>query len=90
MGGEGQSSVLDCVYSMVDPGAECTLMLSSHEGTESIHISGVTGSSQELTVLEAKLNLTGKDWQKHPIVTGPEATCIVGIGYLSRVLQGPK
>lgn len=76
---------------MVDPGAECTLMLSSHEGTESIHISGVTGSSQELTVLEAKLNLTGKDWQKHPIVTGPGAPCILGINYFRKgEFQGSK
>ena len=44
-------------------------MPSNHEGTESVHISGVTGGSQKLTVLEAKISLTGKDWQKHPIVT---------------------
>ena len=69
---------------LVDTGAQCTLMPSNHEGTESVHISGVTGGSQELTVLEAKISLTGKDWQKHPIVTGPGAPCILGIDYLRR------
>jgi len=39
----------------------------------------VRGGSQELTVLEAEVSLTGKEWQKHPIVTGPEAPCILGI-----------
>ena len=68
----------------MDTGAQCTLMPSSHEGTESIHISGVTGGSQELTVLEAEISLTGKDWQKHPIVTGPGAPCILGIDYIRR------
>ncbi|RMB92674.1 hypothetical protein DUI87_30983 [Hirundo rustica rustica] len=50
--------------------------------TESISISGVTGGSQQLTVLEAEVSLTGNGWQKHPIVTGPEAPCILGIDYL--------
>jgi len=68
----------------LDTSAQCTLMPSNHEGTESIHISGVTGGSQELTVLEAKISLTGKDWQKHPIVTGPGVPCILGIDYLRR------
>ncbi len=63
---------------------KCTLMPSSHEGTESIHICGVSGGSQELTALEAKIRLTGTDWQKHPIVTGPGAPCILGIDYLRR------
>ena len=66
------------------PVSQCTLMPSNHEGTESVHISGVTGGSQELTVLEAKINLTSKDWQKHPFVTGPGAPCILGIDYLRR------
>ena len=35
-------------------------------------------------MLEAEISLTGKDWQKHPIVTGPGAPCILGIDYLSR------
>ena len=68
----------------MDTGAQRTLMPSSHEGTESIRISGVTGGSEELTVLEAKISLTGKDWQKHPIVTGPGAPYILGINYLRR------
>ncbi|RMB92824.1 hypothetical protein DUI87_30718 [Hirundo rustica rustica] len=55
---------------------------SRYVGTESISISGVTGESQQLTVLEAEVSLTGNGWQKHPIVTGPEAPCILGIDYL--------
>ncbi|RMC15992.1 hypothetical protein DUI87_08199 [Hirundo rustica rustica] len=55
---------------------------SRYVGTESISISGVTGGSQQLTVLEAKVSLTGNGWQKHPIVTGPESPCILGIDYL--------
>ncbi|RMB94007.1 hypothetical protein DUI87_29595 [Hirundo rustica rustica] len=43
---------------------------------------GVTGGSQELTLLEAKVSLTGKEWQKHPIVTGSGAPCILGIDFL--------
>jgi len=30
------------------------------------------------------VSLTGQEWQKHPIVTGPEAPCILGIDYLRR------
>ncbi|RMC10289.1 hypothetical protein DUI87_13091 [Hirundo rustica rustica] len=67
---------------LVDTGAQCTLMPSSYVGTESISVSGVTGGSQQLTVLEAEVSLTGNEWQKHPIVTGPEAPCILGIDYL--------
>jgi len=63
---------------------KCTLMPSSHEGTESIHICGVSGGSQELTALEAKIRLTGTDWQKHPIVTGPGAPCMLDIDCLRR------
>ncbi|KAK4810883.1 hypothetical protein QYF61_013291 [Mycteria americana] len=59
-------------------------MPSSYTGAEPICISGVTGGSQQLTVLEAKVSLTGNEWQKHPIVTGPEAPCILGIDYLRR------
>ncbi|RMC22008.1 hypothetical protein DUI87_02879 [Hirundo rustica rustica] len=67
---------------LVDTGAQCTLMPSRYVGTESISISGVTGGSQQLTLLEAEVNLTGNGWQKHPIVTGPEVPCILGIDYL--------
>ena len=67
---------------LVDTGAQCTLMPSSHSGVESICISTVTGGSQQLSLLEAEVNLTGKDWHKHPIVTGPDAPCILGIDYL--------
>ncbi|GAB0206302.1 hypothetical protein GRJ2_003095800 [Grus japonensis] len=67
---------------LVDTGAQCTLMPSSHEKVEPICISGVTRGSQQLTLLEAEVSLTGNDWEKHPIVTGPEALCILGIDYL--------
>ena len=59
-------------------------MPSNYIGAEPISIAGVTGGSQELTVLEAEVSLTGNEWQKHPIVTGPEAPCILGIDYLRR------
>ena len=76
---------------LVGTGAQCTLMPSSHSGVESICISGVTGGSQQLTLLEAEVSLTGKDWHKHPIVTGPDAPCILGIDYLRRgYFKDPK
>ncbi|KAK4825629.1 hypothetical protein QYF61_001414 [Mycteria americana] len=59
-------------------------MPSSYPGAEPICISGVTGGSQQLTVLEAQVSLTGNEWQKHPIVTGPEAPCILGIDCFRR------
>ncbi|KAK4810460.1 hypothetical protein QYF61_004240, partial [Mycteria americana] len=40
---------------LVDTGPQCTLMPSSYIGAEPICICGVTGGSQQLTVLEAKL-----------------------------------
>ena len=74
---------------LVDTGAQCTLRPLSHEGTESVHTSGVTGGSRELTMLETEISLT--DWQKHPIVTGPEAPYILGIDYLRRgYFKDPK
>ncbi|GAB0206845.1 hypothetical protein GRJ2_003150100 [Grus japonensis] len=66
-------------------------MPSSYEGVEPIWISGVTGGSQQLTLLEAEVSLTGNDWEKHPIVTGPEAPCTLGIDYLQRgYFKDPK
>ncbi|GAB0207598.1 hypothetical protein GRJ2_003225500 [Grus japonensis] len=50
---------------LVDTGAQCTLMPSSSEGVEPISISGVMGGSQQLTLLEAEVSLTGNDWEKH-------------------------
>lgn len=52
----------------MDTGAQCTIIPSNYKGTQSINIVGVTGGSQELTVVEAEMSLTGKNWQKHPIV----------------------
>ncbi|KAK4820989.1 hypothetical protein QYF61_009455 [Mycteria americana] len=66
-------------------------MPSSQAGAEPLCISGVTGGSQQLTALEAEVSLTGNDWQKHPVVTGPEALCILGIDYLRRgYFKDPK
>ncbi|GAB0197914.1 hypothetical protein GRJ2_002256800 [Grus japonensis] len=76
---------------LVDTDAQCTLMPSSYEGVEPISISGVTGGSQQLTLLEAEVSLTGNEREKHPIVTGPEAPCILGIDYLQRrYIEDPK
>ncbi|KAK4807005.1 hypothetical protein QYF61_000334 [Mycteria americana] len=37
------------------------------------------------------VSLTGNEWQKHPIVTGPEAPCILAIDYLRRgYFKDPK
>jgi len=66
-------------------------VFSSSGHQESVQIHGLTGGSQELTTLKAKISLTGKDWQKHPIVTGPGAPCILGIDYLRRgYFKDPK
>ncbi|KAK4807223.1 LOW QUALITY PROTEIN: hypothetical protein QYF61_024343 [Mycteria americana] len=74
---------------LVDTSAQCTLMPSSYIGAEPICISG--GGSQQLTVLEAEVSLSGNEWQKHPILTGPEAPCILGIDYLRRgYFKDPK
>ena len=35
-------------------------------------------------MLEAEVRLTGNEWPKHPMVTGPKAPCIAGTDYLSR------
>ncbi|PKU43371.1 hypothetical protein llap_6341 [Limosa lapponica baueri] len=76
---------------LVDAGAQCTLMPSNHKGTESVTIAGVTGGSQELTILEAKESLNGNKWEKHPIVTGRDASRILGIDYLKRgYFKDPK
>ena len=58
---------------LVDTGSQLTLIPSEHVGEERVSIVGVTGGSQELSLLEAEVSLTGEGWQKHPIVTGPEA-----------------
>ncbi|RMC10437.1 hypothetical protein DUI87_13242 [Hirundo rustica rustica] len=67
---------------LVDTGSQCTLIPSEYVETEPISIAGVTGGSQELTLLEAEVSLTGKEWQKHPIVTGSGAPCILSIDFL--------
>ncbi|TRZ07315.1 hypothetical protein HGM15179_018998 [Zosterops borbonicus] len=39
---------------------------------------GITGFDS----LEADVSLTGNEWKRHPIVTGPEAPCILGRDFL--------
>lgn len=37
------------------------------------------------------MSLTGNEWQKHPIATVPEVSCILGINYLRRgYFKDPK
>ncbi|KAJ7415291.1 hypothetical protein WISP_78912 [Willisornis vidua] len=66
---------------LVDTGAQYTLMPSGHESTETVSISGVTKGSQDLSVVEAGMSLTGDQWEKHSIVTEPE---VLGMDYLKR------
>lgn len=35
-----------------------------------------------MAMLEAEVSLTANKWQKHPAVTGLEASCILGIDYI--------
>ncbi|RMC21480.1 hypothetical protein DUI87_02346 [Hirundo rustica rustica] len=57
-------------------------MPSRHVEEESVSIAGVTGGSQNFTLVEADVSLTGNEWKRHPIVTSPEAPCILGIDFL--------
>jgi len=44
-----------------------------------------------LPVLEAEVSLTEDKWEKHPIMTGPEAPSILGIDCLRRrYFKDPK
>ncbi|RMC16961.1 hypothetical protein DUI87_06216 [Hirundo rustica rustica] len=62
-----------------------------HVGEESVSIAGVTGSSQDFTLVEADVSLTGNEWKRHPIVTGPETPCILGIDFLrNEYFKDPK
>ncbi|RMB92487.1 hypothetical protein DUI87_31130 [Hirundo rustica rustica] len=67
---------------LVDTGAQCTLLPSRHVGEESVSIAEVTGGSQDFTLVEADVSLTGNEWKRHPIVTGPEAPCILSMDFL--------
>ena len=68
---------------LVDTMAQLTLMPSIYKGAEPICIPGLTGESQDVTVMEDEISLTGKAWQKHPTVTGPEAPWILSIDHIS-------
>lgn len=57
-------------------------MPSGYVGAESISVAGVKGGRHQLNLLEGRVSMTGKEWQKHPVVTGPEAPCILGIDFL--------
>lgn len=61
---------------------QCTIIPSQHVEAESISIAGMTSRSQDLTLVEAEVNLTRNEWKKHPLVTGPEAPCILSIDFL--------
>lgn len=51
----------------------------------------MTGETQQLSVVEAEVNLTKNEWHRHPIVTGHGALCILGIDYLRRrYFKDPK
>ncbi|GAB0197950.1 hypothetical protein GRJ2_002260400 [Grus japonensis] len=51
----------------------------------------IEGGSQQLTLLEAEVSLTGNEREKAPIVTGPEAPCILGIDCLQKgYFKDPK
>ncbi|KAJ7427642.1 hypothetical protein WISP_05259 [Willisornis vidua] len=69
---------------LVDTGAQCTLVPLEHESIETVSISGVTGGSQELSVVETDMSLMGDKREKQSIVMGPEAPCILGMDYLKR------
>lgn len=76
---------------LVDTDAQCMLMPPGCVGSETVSISDVTGGSQELRLLEAEVSLTGKDWQKHPIVTDSNTPCILGIDYIkNRYFKDPR
>ncbi|RMC16066.1 hypothetical protein DUI87_08275 [Hirundo rustica rustica] len=67
------------------------LPLARHVGKESVSIAEVTGSSQEFTLVEADVSLTRNEWKRHPIVTGPEAPCILSIDFLrNEYFKDPK
>ncbi|XP_051644219.1 uncharacterized protein LOC127471397 [Manacus candei] len=55
-----------------------------HKNTETVSISRVTGGYQELSTVQADISLTGDQWEKHSVVTGPEAPCILSMDYLRR------
>lgn len=63
---------------VVDTGVPYTLIPSRHVGGRICFYCwrdrGITG----FDLVEAGVSLTGNDWKKHPVVTGPEALCILG------------
>lgn len=65
----------------LDTGAQCTLIPSRHGDRIRFYCWRGRGS-QDLTLVEAEMNLTGKEWKKHPVVTSPEFPCILGIDLL--------
>lgn len=58
-----------------------------YKGEESIWITGMTEGYQQVAMLEAEVSLTANKWQKHPAVTGLEASCILGIDYIRIGIQ---
>ncbi|GAB0210034.1 hypothetical protein GRJ2_003469200 [Grus japonensis] len=74
-----------------DLGVACTNGMAFSTNTAAVIDTQKYRGSQQLTLLEAEVSLTGNDWEKHPIVTGPEAPCILGIDYLRKgYFKDPK
>lgn len=79
----GTSEPHEC-KALVDTGAQCTMMPLNHKGSVSINIEEVAGGSKELTVLETEVSLTGNEWERHPVLTGPNAPCVLSVDCLRR------
>lgn len=66
------TSELQKYEALVDTGAQCILIPLGHVRAEFVPVAGEIEGLQQLTLQEAEVSLTGKEWKKHPIVTGPE------------------
>ncbi|RMB99113.1 hypothetical protein DUI87_24301 [Hirundo rustica rustica] len=77
-GREAYTAWLLRVWDLIGTGVQ----LDSSEARNLGPLTQDSGVNQELTLLEAEVSLTGKEWQKHPIVTGSGAPCILGIDFL--------
>ncbi|PKU37290.1 rna-directed dna polymerase from mobile element jockey-like [Limosa lapponica baueri] len=70
---------------------QCVLAVQKANGILGCIKTSVASRLRELTVLEAEVSLNGNKWEKHPIVTGPDALWILGIDYLKRgYFKDPK
>ncbi|KAM6188202.1 LOW QUALITY PROTEIN: versican core protein-like [Sarcoramphus papa] len=87
--------LLDCSYksqdykALVDTGSQC-LMPSGYKGMEPIWFSGVTGGSQQLSVLETEwskveLDKNGKDAKETTVLVAQNGNIKIGQNYKNRV-----